>query len=123
MNEYAIKKMAAIKMLLDGSTQAEVAKGFNVHYTTIGEWLKLYKEKGAEALNIELRPREKHVLDAKEIEKAIEGATDEKEKRKLQILLELANGTQLKLLALKHGLSAQMIMRYRKNYIEPLQNE
>lgn len=116
----SITRMKAIKQLLDGATQAEVAKEFNVHDTTIGEWLKLYNEKGVEALNIELRPREKHVLDAKEIETAITLATDEKEKKTLGILLELANGVQLKSLALKYAISAQMIMKYRKKYIETL---
>ena len=112
-NQAGLTRLQAIQMLQRGKTVTEVAEKFKVDYSTIVNWEKMHAEGGVERLNAEMRPREKHILDAKQVSSALLNA-DEKYHVRLSRLLRLAKGEQLKKIAETEGVSVQAIMKDRR---------
>ena len=108
-----LTRLKAIELVQDGLTLREVGQQFGVHYTTISEWMDMYETGGIERLNAPMKPRPKHTLDPAEIQSCI-NLTSEKYHARLKRLLRLANGEQLKAIALSEGVSVQAIMKDRR---------
>jgi transposase len=70
-NPEALTRLRAIEMLQSGKSQKEVASIFNVHQTTIGEWLRMYDEEGTERLKVPMKPRPRHELEIEQLQKLV----------------------------------------------------
>lgn len=100
----------------------KVGEKFGVHATTIRRWQKRLSKEGFEGINMPRRVIEKKILETKDIEKAMSMSIDENERKKLSILMKLAQegGIQgsLQKIAKTEGVSVQVIMKYRRNFLE-----
>lgn len=115
-NEAGKIRLRAVEMATNGKhTLKEVAKEFNVHYTTITEWCTMYEDGGVERLNAPMKPRPKHKLDAAELESILETCDPAYDER-LRRLVRLANGERLKDVAASAGISVQALMKDRRKY-------
>ena len=112
-NNAGLKRLQAMQMLQSGKTVTDVAKFFKVDYSTIKNWEKMYKEGGVERLNAPLKPRPKHLLTVAEVKNGIQKA-DEKYHVRLNRLMRIAKGEQLKIIAESEGVSVQSIMKDRR---------
>ena len=52
-------RLEAIKMVLEGKRQVEVARKFGVTRQAVSKWLKAYRKEGEKALNAKRRGRPK----------------------------------------------------------------
>lgn len=117
-NNAGLIRLSAVEMATSGKhLLKEVAKQFNVHYTTITEWCEMYEAGGVERLNAPMKPRPKHHLNADELAAAIESSAEQYRIR-LQRLLALANGQQLKLVASDGGVTPQSVMKDRRLWLD-----
>lgn len=118
-NPEALTRLRAIEMLQSGNSQREVAQEFNVHQTTIGEWVRMYEEGGAEALKVPIKPRPKYLLNVDEL-KGLIGKVGNKEgaERRLSMLIDLAETGKLNETAAKHGITPQGLAKVRREFIE-----
>jgi len=117
INAAGKTRLHAIKMLQQGQTQADVAKHFGVHYTTIAEWQRMYEQGGADALNVALKPREKTELSAQELQSAIEIEVNKNKRIRLNRLLRTLT-EPLTQVAQSEGVSCQAIMKDRRKFAE-----
>lgn len=112
----ALTRLRAIKAYQAGASQREVARQFGVHFTTIGEWLKMYADGGEAALNVPLKPRHIHVLDIEELQGMV-GAVAEKYERRIVALLDLATTGHLNETAATHGVTPQGLAKWRRDFL------
>ncbi len=112
----ALTRLRAIEYYNEGHSQRETARKFGVHFTTIGEWLKMYAEGGAEALKVPLKPRPVHVLDLDELSGMV-GMVAEKYERRIAALLDLATTGHLNETAAAHGVTPQGLAKWRRDYL------
>lgn len=114
-NPDALTRLRAIEYHQAGHSQRETAAKFGVHFTTIGEWLRMYEHGGAEALKVPLRPRPVHHLDADEL-RALSGYA-EKYAPRVAALITLAETGKLKETAAAHGVTPQGLAKWRRDYL------
>jgi len=117
INAAGKTRLHAIQMIQNGETQADVAKKFNVHYTTIAEWQRMYEEGGAVALNVPLKPRSTTELSADDLKSALSTEPDTKKRTRLNRLLRTIT-EPLNSVASSEGVSPQAIMKDRRKFIE-----
>lgn len=110
----ALTRLRAIEAYQAGASQREVARQFGVHFTTIGEWLKMYADGGESALNVPLKPRPVHVLDADELRGM---AVGEKYAPRIAALIDLAESGRLNETAAAHGVTPQGLAKWRREYL------
>jgi transposase len=115
-NEDGLFRLRAVEMVQKGETLSFVSKSIGVHYTTISEWVKMYKEGGIERLNTYRKPRPKYELDEFQILGDMEGAY-KKETEVLNSLLELCRTKKLNETASKFGISPQGLAQRRRVYL------
>lgn len=121
-NQEALTRLRAIEAYQAGASQREVARQFGVHFTTIGEWVRMYQEGGAEALKVPLRPRPVHILDVDELRGLI-GHASEKYAQRIAALLDLAISKKLNETAAAHGITPQGLAKWRRDYLAGKWNE
>jgi len=112
----ALTRLRAIEYYQAGHSQRETAAKFGVHFTTIGEWVKMYAEGGAEALKVPLKPRPVHVLDADEL-RGLVGSVSDKYAPRIAALLDLAESKKLKETATLHDITPQGLAKWRREYL------
>lgn len=112
----ALTRLRAIEYYKEGHSQRETAKKFGVHFTTIGEWIKMYVEGGAEALNVPLKPRPVHALDVDEL-RGMVGHVSEKHAPRIAALIDLATTGHLNETAAAHGITPQGLAKWRRDYL------
>jgi transposase len=115
-NPEALTRLRAIEFYQAGHSQRETAAKFNVHFTTIGEWVRMYAEGGAEALKVPLKPRPQHRLDPAEL-RALIGHVSEKYEPRIAALLDLAESKRLNETAAAHGITPQGLAKWRRDYL------
>ena len=115
-NSEALTRLRAIEYYQAGHSQRETAREFGVHFTTIGEWVKMYAEGGAEALKVPLKPRPIHLLNVDELLGMV-GTVAEKYERRVAALLHLATTGHLNETAAAHGITPQGLMKWRRDFI------
>lgn len=115
-NPEALTRLRAIEHYQAGHSQRETAAKFGVHFTTIGEWVKMYAEGGAEALKVPLKPRPVHILDADEL-RGMVGHVGEKYAPRIAALLDLSQSKKLNETAAAHGMSPQGLAKWRREYL------
>lgn len=115
-NPEALTRLRVIEAYQGGLSQREAAVKFGVHQTTVGEWLRLYEEGGAEALKIPLRSRPRHHLDIGELQ-AIAGNVEKKYAPRIAALLDLATSKKLNETAAAHGVTPQGLAKWRREYL------
>lgn len=114
-NPEALSRLRAIEMLQSGKSQKEVASEFKVHQTTIGEWLRMYKE-GTERLKAPMKPRPRHELEIDQLEKSV-GNVATKYVCRINALIDLAKTKKLNETAEMHGVTAQGLAKWRREYL------
>lgn len=119
LSAAAKNRLAAIERLQKGESQRDVAKAFGVHQTTIGEWLKIYKEEGPGGLNRPTKPRPKHELSIEQIRLDLQ-ILPQKYQQPLHSLLDLVNGAPLNETAQKFLITAQALAKRRREYLNGL---
>lgn len=119
MNDDGKLRLAAVEMRLSGATLQACADQYNVHPTTIGEWVHMYQTDGVERLNTYRKPRPVHHLDATKLQQEITSATDNQHRR-LSALLELANGARLDQTAAKYSVTPQGLAKWRREYLKQI---
>lgn len=112
----ALTRLRAIEYYNEGHSQRETARKFGVHFTTIGEWLKMYTNGGEAALNVPLKPRPVHILDVDEL-RGLVGVVAEKFAPRIAALIDLATSKQLNETAIAHGVTPQGLMKWRRDFI------
>lgn len=112
-----LERLRAVERVQKGEPRYLVAKDFGVHYTTISEWCTMYEEGGVERLNAPRKPRPKHNLNRDELAMLAETAPEQYRIR-LQRLIRIANGEQLKKVGADTGVSVQSIMKDRRLYLD-----
>ena len=115
-NPEALTRLRAIEAYQAGASQREVARQFGVHFTTIGEWVKMYAEGGVEALKVPLKPRPLHVLNADELRRLV-GIVSEKYAPRIAALLDLATSKKLNETAAAHGITPQGLAKWRREFL------
>lgn len=115
-NHEALTRIRAIEYYQSGKCQRETAEKFGVHQTTVGEWLRMYEEGGAEALKVPLKPRPRHELDAAELRGLI-GNVSEKYAPRIKALIRLAETGKLNETAAAHGITPQWLAKWRREYL------
>lgn len=115
-NPEALTRLRVIEYVQGGKTQREAAEKFGVHQTTVGEWLRMYKENGAAALKVPLKPRPRHELNAAEL-RGIIGNVSEKYAPRIEALLDLATSKKLNETAAAHGITPQGLAKWRREYL------
>ncbi len=100
INAAGKTRLHAIQMIQNGETQADVAKKFNVHYTTIA-----------------LKPRSTTELSADDLKSALSTEPDTKKRTRLNRLLRTIT-EPLNSVASSEGVSPQAIMKDRRKFIE-----
>lgn len=115
-NPEALTRLRAIEYYQDNHSQRETAEKFGVHQTTIGEWIRLFEEGGAEALKVPLKPRTRHELDAEEL-RALVGNVAEKYAPRITALIDLATTKKLNETAAAHGITPQGLAKWRREYL------
>lgn len=115
-NPEALTRLRVIEYVQSGKTQREAAEKFGVHQTTVGEWLRMYEEGGAEALKVPMKPRPVHVLDIDEL-RGIVGTVAEKYDRRIAALLDLATTGHLNETAAAHGVTPQGLAKWRREFL------
>lgn len=115
LNAEARERLAAIELYQAGNSQRETAKKFGVHFTTIGEWLRMYEQGGVAGLKVPLRPRPVHHLDAAEL-RALSGYADKYAPR-IAALIALAETGKLSETAAAHGVTPQGLAKWRRDYL------
>lgn len=115
-NPEALSRLRAIEMLQSGKSQKEVAAEFNVHQTTIGEWLKMYEEEGTERLKAPMKPRPRHEMSIEQLEKLV-GNISPKYVPRINALIQLAKTKKLNETAAMHGVTPQGLAKWRREYL------
>lgn len=115
-NPEALTRLRAIEYYKAGNSQQETAQEFKVHQTTIGEWVRLYEMGGAEALKIPMKPRPRHELNADEL-RGLVGNVGEKYAPRIKALIDLATSKKLNSTAAAHGVTAQGLAKWRREYL------
>lgn len=115
-NPEALTRLRVIEAYQSGLSQREVAEKFGIHQTTVGEWLRLYQEGGAEALKIPLRPRPRHNLDLNELQ-SISGNVAKKYQPRIAAIITLAKTGKLNETAAAHGITPQGLAKWRREYL------
>lgn len=115
-NPEALTRLRAIEFYQAGHSQRETAAKFGVHFTTIGEWVKMYAEGGAEALKVPMKPRPRHHLDPAEL-RALVGKVAEKYEPRIAALLDLVESKKLNETAAAHGITPQGLAKWRRDYL------
>lgn len=115
-NEDGLTRLQAVEKVQKGELLKVVAKQFDVHYTTIAEWVKMYNDGGIDRLNTYRKPRPKHDIDIKQLEYVTANAPEKYHTRLLRIL-RVEKGESLKKVAESEGVSVQYIMKDRRAYI------
>ena len=115
-NLEALTRLRAIEYYQAGHSQRETAAKFEVHFTTIGEWVKMYAEGGEQALKVPLKPRPVHVLDADEL-RGLVGSVSHKYAPRIAALLDLADSKKLNETAAAHGITPQGLAKWRREYL------
>ena len=115
-NPEALTRLRAIELIQLGKSQKEVASIFNVHQTTIGEWLRMYYQDGTERLKVPMKPRPRHELDIEQLEKLV-GNVSAKYVTRINALLELAKTKKLNETAAVHGVTAQGLAKWRREFL------
>jgi len=113
LSSEARERLALVEFIQQGNSVAAAAERWEIDISTAYRWLNMYQEHGVKGLDIPRKPRPAHDLNAKQIRSALAGAPTKYHPR-LQRLLELAEGKQLKQVALAWGVSAQAIMKDRR---------
>lgn len=112
----ALTRLRAIEAYQAGASQREVARQFGVHFTTIGNWLKMYADGGVSALNVPMKPRPVHVLDIDEL-RGMVGNVAEKYAPRIAALIDLAESGHLNETAAAHGVTPQWLAKWRRDFI------
>ena len=112
----SLTRIQAIEYYNEGHSQRETARKFSVHFTTIGEWLKIYAEGGEAALNVPMKPRPVHVLDIDEL-RGMVGTVAEKYAPRIAALIDLAESGRLNETAAAHGMTPQGLAKWRRDYL------
>lgn len=115
-NPEALTRLRAIEAVQSGLSQRETAKNFGVHQTTIGEWIRLFEEGGAEALKVPLKPRPVHVLNVGEL-RGMVGHVGQKYAPRIAALIDLATSKKLNETAAAHGITPQGLAKWRREYL------
>lgn len=115
-NPEALTRLRAIEYYQSGKSQRETAEKFGVHQTTVGEWIKMFEEGGAEALKVPMKPRPKHELDADEL-RGLVGHVAEKYSPRIMGLIDLATTGKLNETAAAHGITPQGLAKWRREYL------
>lgn len=115
-NPEALTRLRAIEAYQAGKSQREVAAEFGIHQTTVGEWVRLYDEGGAEALKVPLKPRPVHILDLAEL-RGMVGSVSKKYAPRIAALIELATSKKLNKTAAAHGITPQGLAKWRREYL------
>ena len=115
-NPEALTRLRVIEYVQGGKTQREAAEKFGVHQTTVGEWLRMYQEGGAEGLKVPLKPRPKHVLNVEEL-RGLARHVGEKYAHRIAALLDLAVSGKLNETAAAHGVTPQGLAKWRREYL------
>lgn len=114
LSQEALTRLRAIEHYEAGHSQRETARQFGVHFTTIGEWVRMYADGGTEALSVPLKSRPVHVLDAEEL-RALN--VSEKYAPRIAALLDLAETGQLNETAAAHGMTPQGLAKWRRDFL------
>lgn len=113
-NDAAKTRMEAIAMYQNGKgTLKDIADRFGVHLTTISEWINMYEQGGVQRLKAPLKPRPKHVLDAKALEALAQTSDD----RRIHAILALAQGKGLNETASQYNVTPQGLAKWRRQYL------
>lgn len=112
----ALTRLRAIEYYQDNHSQRETAEKFGVHQTTIGEWIRLFEQGGAEALKIPIKPRPHHVLDVDEL-RGMVGSVSEKYAPRIAALIDLSTSKKLNETAAAHGITPQGLAKWRREYL------
>lgn len=115
-NPEALTRLRAIKYYQSGKSQRETAEKFGVHQTTIGEWIRLFEEGGAEALKVPMKPRPRHELDTDELRGLVDNIA-EKYRPRIAALIDLATSKKLNETAAAHGITPQCLAKWRREYL------
>lgn len=115
-NPEPLSRLRAIEMLQSGKSQKEVAAEFNVHQTTIGEWLRMYEEEGTERLKAPMKPRPRNEMSIEQLEKLV-GNISQKYVPRINALIELARTKKLNETAAMYGVTAQGLAKWRREYL------
>ena len=115
-NPEALTRLRAIEAVQSGLSQREVAEKFNVHQTTIGEWLHMYEQGGPEALKVPMKPRHRHKLNADEL-RGLVGNVSEKYAPRIAALIDLAASKKLNETAAAHDITPQGLAKWRREYL------
>lgn len=113
-NADALFRIKVIEYYQQGHNQRDTAKKFGIHQTTVGEWIKMYQEGGAEALKVPVKPRTKTKLDATELRSIV----SEKYARQISALIDLAVSRKTNETAEKHGVTPQGLLKWKREYLE-----
>jgi transposase len=117
LSSEARERLALVEFVQSGGSMADAAERWEIDRSTAYRWVALYDEDGIEGLSIPRKPRAKYELITKDIRACIKGSPKQYHPR-LQRLLELAEGKQLKQVAQAWGVSAQAIMKDRRLYVQ-----
>jgi transposase len=117
LSSEARERLALVEFIQQGNSVADAAEEWQIDLSTAYRWLRIYEEEGVKGLDIPRKPRPSHDLNGEQIRSALAGAPTKYHPR-LQRLLELAEGKQLKQVAIAWGVSAQAIMKDRRLFEE-----
>ena len=115
LNQNGLLRMKAVQRVLDGEPIRVVGLAFGVTHGTILKWCDMYNTRSVPRLNSPFRPRAVYNLDAGKISALLENPPKGYRSR-LQRLLRLAKGEPLVLVAAESGVSAQSIMKDRRQF-------
>lgn len=114
LTPQAKHRLEAIEFYQAGNSQRATAEKYGVHFTTIGEWVRLYRQGGIEALNVPLKPRQAQQLDLVRLKKT---KTTLKYEGRIAALIDLAKTKKLNQTAAKHGITPQGLAKWRRDYL------
>lgn len=113
-NADALLRLRVIEYYQAGNSQRATAEEFGIHQTTVGEWVKMYQEGGAEALKVPVKPRKKTKLDVSELRAIV----SEKYATKVAALIDLAVSGKTNQTAEKHDITPQGLLKWKREYLE-----
>jgi len=114
LTPQAKHRLEAIEFYQAGNSQRATAEKYGVHFTTIGEWVRLYQQGGIEALNAPLKPRQPRLLDLGAL-KTVKPTL--KYKGRIAALIDLAKTKKLNQTAARHGITPQGLAKWRRDYL------
>lgn len=107
-------RLSAIHHYRESGSVRKTAAAFGVNYTTVADWVRRYREGGEAALDVPLKPRPVHNLDAAEL-RALKDV-QEKYARRIAALIRLAETGRLNETAAEFQITPQCLMGWRRNY-------